>query len=123
MSRPVIENPQTVNELQTILANNPGTVILRFTATWCGPCKRVAPYIKEIISVLPNHVQFVNIDIDECIDVYRIFKQKRQVPGVPTCLAFRKGEPGLENKSFIPDFSVVGIDSNDLTRFFNRCIQ
>ncbi len=118
MPNPVIENPQTAKELQTILANNPGVVILRFTATWCGPCKRVAPFIKEAINVLPNNVQFVNIDIDECMDVYRMFKKTRQVPGVPTCLAFRKG-----NETSYPDFSVVGADSDDLTRFFNMCIN
>jgi len=50
--------------------------------------------------------------------VYRVFKQTRQVPGVPTCLAFKKG-----NVSYIPDFTVVGIDPTDLTRFFNRCLQ
>lgn len=118
MPKPVIENPQTLKDLQTILANNPGIVILRFTATWCNPCKRVAPFIKETLAVLPNHVQFVNIDIDECMEVYRVFKQTRQVPGVPTCLAFKKN-----NTTYAPDFSVVGIDSNDLTRFFNMCIK
>ena len=114
----VIENPQTMLELQQILANNPGVLILRFTAPWCNPCKRVAPFIAETIAVMPPSVQFVNINIDECIDVYRVFKQTRQVPGVPTCLAFKKG-----NVSYIPDFTVVGIDPTDLTRFFNRCLQ
>lgn len=118
MPNPVIENPQSVKELQTILANNPGVVILRFTAPWCGPCKRIAPFINETINVMPASVQFVNINIDECIDVYRVFKQTRQVPGVPTCLAFKKS-----NTSYAPDFSVVGIDSVQLTRFFNRCLQ
>lgn len=116
MPNDIIENPQSIKELQSILSNNPGIVIFRFTATWCGPCKRIAPYIKEAVSILPNHVQFVNIDIDECIDVYRIFKQTRQVPGVPTCLAFRKG-----NTTYAPDFSVVGADSTNLAHFFNMC--
>jgi thioredoxin 1 len=118
MPNPVVDNPQSVKELQTILASNPGVVVLRFTAPWCGPCKRVTPFINQTIAVMPSSVQFVNINIDECIDVYRVFKQIRQVPGVPTCLAFKKG-----NNSYVPDFNVVGIDPTQLTRFFNRCMQ
>jgi len=107
--------------LATLLENNPGVVILKFGAEWCGPCKKIEGIVYEWFSKLPeNETQCVLIDIDddECFDLYATLKSKKMVNGVPTILAYVKG-----NKTIIPDFNVVGTDSTQLNYFFNRCLM
>ena len=44
-------------------------IILFFTASWCGPCKKVYPKIEELISnVKYNDIKFYKVDVDECED-------------------------------------------------------
>ncbi|RZN80907.1 MAG: thiol reductase thioredoxin [Winogradskyella sp.] len=47
-----------------LLVNNDKLIVLDFYATWCGPCKRMAPIMKELESEYPN-VDFYQIDVDK----------------------------------------------------------
>ena len=47
-----------------LLANNDRLIVLDFYATWCGPCKRMKPIIKELEAEYPN-VDFYKIDVDK----------------------------------------------------------
>ena len=57
------------------------------------------------------------IDIDESFDLYAAFKSMRQVTGIPAILCFNKG-----NLSYVPDFSVVGADLEQVNLFFKRVL-
>ncbi|KAJ3396221.1 Thioredoxin-2 [Lobulomyces angularis] len=43
-------------------------VVVDFTATWCGPCKMVAPKFEEMSKKYPDAV-FVKVDVDQCQDI------------------------------------------------------
>ncbi|BES98085.1 Thioredoxin [Nesidiocoris tenuis] len=43
-------------------------VVIDFYATWCGPCKMIAPKLEELAQSLPD-VVFLKVDVDECEDV------------------------------------------------------
>lgn len=99
-----------------LLLNNPGLIIIKMGATWCGPCKRIKPVLDGFFASSPDNVVCCDIDVDECADLYSYFKSKKMVNGIPVILAYKKG-----NTSYIPDDSVTGTDPSQLDQFFRRC--
>lgn len=77
-----------------------GKVLVDFTASWCGPCKRLAPIVDEVADALEGKVKVGKLDIDEA----PMIASKFQVRGVPTLMVFEGGRPvqtsvGLVSKS------------------------
>lgn len=107
---------QTRENFFRLLENNPGLVIIKLGATWCGPCKKIKPVVDAFFASSPDNVVCCDIDVDESFDVYSYFKSKRMVNGIPVILCFKKG-----NTSYIPDDSVTGSDPASLDVFFKRC--
>ena len=100
----------------SLLEKNPGLVILKLGATWCGPCKQIAPVVHAFFASSPRNVVCADIDVDVSFDLYAVFKQKKMVNGIPVIMVFKKG-----NVSFIPDDSVTGSGPAELDAFFKRC--
>jgi len=61
-------------------------VVVDFFATWCGPCKVIAPQVEELAAQMPN-VVFLKVDVDECEDVAMQYK----VSAMPTFMFFKNG--------------------------------
>ena len=115
---PIITSVPDLTTFQQIMENNPGLVIIRLTATWCGPCQVIAPNVKAMFDAMPSNVQCLSIDIDENIDLYSFLKKKRVVNGVPAILCYKRG-----NTSNVPDDYVIGASKDKLQAFSERCIQ
>ncbi|KAJ1423576.1 Thioredoxin-like superfamily [Sesbania bispinosa] len=62
-------------------------MVIDFTATWCGPCKYMDPFIKEFAAKYTD-VEFVKIDVDELMEVAQAF----QVQAMPTFILIKKGK-------------------------------
>ena len=62
-------------------------VLVDFFATWCGPCKMLAPVLEEISEELPETRMIAKLDIDKNVDLAR----KYGVMSVPTMIAFKNG--------------------------------
>ena len=99
-----------------LLKVNPGIVVIKLGATWCGPCKKIAHVVEAFFATSPPEVICADIDVDESFDLYAMLKSKKMVNGVPTILCYKKG-----NISYVPDDSVLGIAPTDLANFFRRC--
>ncbi len=94
-------------DFQEIVSGEDLTII-DFSATWCMPCRMLAPILEQVANKMDN-VSFFNLDIDDNEEIakrYRIFS-------VPTLLAFKEGK--------VID-SLVGLNSFDeVLDFVRRC--
>ena len=115
-SKKIIASFENREEFLKLLQVNPGLVIMKLGAEWCGPCKKIAPVVHAFFASSPENVVCADIDVDESFDLYAVLKQKKMVNGIPVILLFKKG-----NVSFIPDDSVTGSGPNELDAFFKRC--
>lgn len=61
--------------------------VVDFSATWCGPCKMLAPVISQVSDNLKGKVDFYNVDVDECPDL----AAKYGIQSVPSVLLFKNG--------------------------------
>jgi thioredoxin 1 len=62
--------------------------VVDFTATWCGPCKQLAPVVEELAGTYAGKVKIGKLDVDESPGV----AMKYGVRSVPTLLFFKGGE-------------------------------
>jgi len=98
---------------------NNETILIRFQATWCAPCRKIKPLCEEWFAKLPSNVILFDIDIDDSLDLYMTLKKYKMVNGVPSILAYHT-RPTENDKWYIPDDSVVGGDINGVDKFFER---
>ncbi|SHH99463.1 thioredoxin [Clostridium collagenovorans DSM 3089] len=79
-----------------------GIVVVDFFATWCGPCKMLAPVFDELNTELDGNAKFVKVDIDKSPELAQQFN----VSSVPTILIFKNGERVESSIGFVPKDSL-----------------
>lgn len=73
-------------------------VLIDFTASWCGPCKMMAPILQQVKNDLGERVTIIKVDVDNNPAAAASF----DVQGVPTLILYRKGEMLWRQSGVIP---------------------
>lgn len=75
-----------------------GVVVVDFFATWCGPCKMLAPVFEELGEELEGKANFIKVDVDESPEI----AQRYQVMTVPSVLVLKDGELKETSVGYVP---------------------
>jgi len=82
----IVELNATNFKQEVLQAASP--VVVDFYATWCGPCKMLAPMLEQLAGELNSRVKFAKADVDDMKDVAAYY----DVTGVPTLMLFNDGK-------------------------------
>lgn len=75
----------SAEEFQKVLQSHE-KVVCDFWATWCGPCKKIAPYLEDLSDKYPN-ILFIKVDVDTVADL----ADSENVTAMPTFKCYMKG--------------------------------
>jgi thioredoxin 1 len=77
------------NTFATTVLSSDKPVIVDFWATWCGPCRMVAPVLEQIAAEHPDSLTVAKLDIDANPKTAREY----QVMSIPLMIVFKDGKP------------------------------
>lgn len=78
-------------------------IVLDFSATWCGPCKKIAPIIEELAGEYDGRVIIGKCDVDE----NEVLTSKYGIRNIPTVLFIKNGEVVDKNVGAAPKSDFV----------------
>lgn len=97
---------RTFNEL--IQDDKP--VLVDFYADWCGPCKMMAPILKEFSSDMGGKIKVIKVDVDRNPGAAMSY----QVQGVPTLILFKQGKVVWRQSGVVPGHQLKSVVSPHL---------
>lgn len=83
-------------------------VLVDFYADWCGPCKNMAPILKQLKAELKDAVSIIKINVDTNQDL----AAKYQVQGVPTFMVFKNGKQTFRQSGMMSISQLKQVVSN-----------
>jgi len=96
MAEHMVEFSDATFETEVLSSDIPGVV--DFTATWCGPCKKIAPIVDDLAGQYAGKVKVGKLDIDANPNT----PVKYRVRGVPTLILFKDGKEASRLVGAVP---------------------
>ena len=90
----------TASELEQLIQSSDKPVVCDFWATWCGPCRMLAPVFEEVAEKYNGKAEFVKLDVDG--DGAESAAVKYGISSIPNVIVFKQGAPAANNLGFVP---------------------
>ena len=100
------------NELEELIKNSDKTVFCDFWASWCGPCRMLAPVFEEVSDKYEEKAVFVKMDVDE--ETSEAAAIKYGISSIPNVIAFKGGKAVDNSLGFVPQAALEAFVEKNL---------
>jgi thioredoxin 1 len=106
--KPIVETPKlkpvglTMDGFQKIINTNP-VVLFDFGATWCGPCRMLAPIVNEVANEKKSQLLVINVDIDQ----NRELSQQLYIFNIPFLILYKNGKRVWNGEGYMEKQTLV----------------
>ncbi|MBN7574904.1 thioredoxin [Clostridium beijerinckii] len=100
----IVDNNEFGNEIKS------GVTVVDFFATWCGPCKMIAPILEELSEEMKEKVNFIKVDVDKSGDL----ADEYHISSIPTVAIFKNNENVNQFVGFLPKEEIKRLIENTL---------
>jgi len=83
---------------EKIVNESTAPVLLDFSATWCGPCRMLAPVLRELSDEMGGRAAFYSVDVD----ANRALAAQFGVSSVPSVIVLKNGKEAGRSVGFLP---------------------
>lgn len=99
-------------DLEQLISVSDKPVFCDFWASWCGPCRMLAPVFEDISDKYEGKAEFVKINIDE--EDSEAAAIKYGITSIPNILVFKNGKAVASNLGFVPEAALEAFVKNNL---------
>jgi thioredoxin len=88
---------------EDLIASAEKPLLVDFYATWCGPCRMLAPILDQVQALMRDKLQVIKIDTDRYPDL----ASQYEIHALPTLVLFKRGQPVERIEGVMPPEQLV----------------